>query len=202
VCACAALVTLGAVAAGARVATLARVDGGAEIAAQGSISVDATLVPRLDRPAPALGLVDQHGARIELADLRGRPALVTFAFAHCEAVCPALVSQALAVQRRAREQGDEAPRLAIVTLDPWRDTPARLSALAAGWGLGDDAAVLSGSPGEVNAVLDAWRVPRERDSTTGQLAHPALVYVLDADTRVAFAANGDARTLEALLARL
>jgi hypothetical protein len=54
----------------------------------------------------------------------------------------------------------------------------------------------------VNAALDAWRVPRERDATTGQLAHPALVYVLDENARIAFATNGDSRTLSALLKRL
>jgi hypothetical protein len=44
--------------------------------------------PRLDRPAPALGLVDQRGTRLGWPALRGRPAFVTFAFAHCETVCP------------------------------------------------------------------------------------------------------------------
>jgi cytochrome oxidase Cu insertion factor (SCO1/SenC/PrrC family) len=202
-CACAAHFALGAVAAGARIATLARPER-AELVALDASRLDVAAFPRLDRPAPALGLVDQRGARVELASLRGRPALVTFAFAHCETVCPALVSQALAVQRAARAAGDAArvPRVAIVTLDPWRDTPSRLPALAASWQLGEDALVLSGSPDAVNAALDAWRVPRERDASTGQLAHPALVYVLDADGRIAFTANGDARLLEALLARL
>lgn len=201
---CAAALALGAAAAGARVAALARADAEGRLAAADPSLPDAAALPRLDRPAPSLGLVDQHGARVELADLRGRPTLVTFAFAHCEAVCPALVSQALAAQRAARKGGGEShtPRLAIVTLDPWRDTPARLPALAESWRLGGDALVLSGDPARVNAILDAWHVPRERDATTGQLAHPALVYVLDADARIAFATNGDARTLTALLARL
>jgi protein SCO1/2 len=203
--ACAALVALGAAAGGTRIATLAMANASPDVAAEAAAALaDAAAIPRLGRPAPALGLVDQHGARLELAQLAGRPALVTFAFAHCEAVCPALVSQALAAQRAARARGGaaSAPRLVVVTLDPWRDTPARLPALAASWRLGDDGAVLSGAPEQVNAVLDAWRVPRERDENTGQLAHPALVYVLDAEGRIAFAANGDARTLGALLARL
>ncbi|HEU4431585.1 MAG TPA: SCO family protein [Myxococcota bacterium] len=201
-CACAAHFALGAVAAGARIATLAGSDE-TQLAAVDA-AWDAAAFPRLERTAPPLGLVDQRGARIELAQLRGRPALVTFAFAHCETVCPALVSQALAVQRAARAAGDGAhvPNVAIVTLDPWRDTPSRLPALAESWRLGDDAFVLSGAPDAVNAVLDAWRVPRERDESTGQLAHPALVFVVDAEGRIAFAANGDARVLEALLARL
>ena len=200
--ACSLLLALGGAAAGARVATLLGIEPADDRGAAAAALPDPSLLPRLDRPAPALGLVDQHGARVTLESLRGRPALVTFAFAHCESVCPALVSQARDAQRQARARGEAEPRLAIVTLDPWRDTPARLPALAASWRLGEDALVLSGEPDAVNAVLDAWNVPRERDANTGQLAHPALVYVLDERGRIAFASNGDARTLTALLARL
>ena len=117
-------------------------------------------------------------------------------------MCPALVAQAKTVQRDARTRGEVVPRLVIVTLDPWRDTPSRLPSLAESWQLGEDASVLSGDPDAVDAVLDAYQVPRERDATTGQVAHPALVYVLDARGTLAFASSGDARTLRALLARL
>lgn len=193
----AALLMLGATHAAARVVRLAA--AGAPAGAESAAVVPDTY-PRLDRPAPPLGLVDQHGDRIDLARLRGRPALITFAFAHCETVCPALVSQALAAQRNAAPESK--PLLAILTLDPWRDTPSRLPALAASWQLPEDALVLSGTPAEVNAALDRWNVPRARNQTTGQLDHPALVYVLDGQTTIAFAANGDERVLTELLARL
>jgi protein SCO1/2 len=200
--ACAALFALGVGAAGARVAALARSGAADSIGAADAALPDPSALPRLQRPAPALGLIDQHGARVTLDSLRGRPALVTFAFAHCESVCPALVSQARSVQRQARARGEPVPSLAIVTLDPWRDTPARLPALAASWQLGAGAHVLSGEPDAVNAVLDAWSVPRDRDENTGQLAHPALVYLIDESGQIAFTSDGDARTLTALLARL
>jgi cytochrome oxidase Cu insertion factor (SCO1/SenC/PrrC family) len=160
--------------------------------------------PRLDRPAPALGLVDQSGARIELAALRGRPALVTFAFAHCEAVCPAIVRQVVEAQQRVRDSAgaERAPRVVVVTLDPWRDTPSRLPSLAAGFGLGKDGFVLSGGVDEVNALLDRWNVARGRDEKTGEVAHPPLVYVLDAEGRIAFAATGGSEALVELLGRV
>ena len=196
---CAVSVAGGVFAAGVRVSHVA-----ARARTEAAQTLPPDSYPRLDRAAPALGLIDQHGERIDLARLHGRPALVTFAFAHCQAVCPAIVSQALATQRRARELGDLArvPRLVIVTLDPWRDTPARLASLAEEWRLGADAFVLSGEVAAVNAALDRWNVPRARDAANGQLDHPALVYLLDAEGRIAYAATGDARTLGALLARL
>jgi protein SCO1/2 len=160
--------------------------------------------PRLDQPAPALGLVDQSGARLELAALRGRPALVTFAFAHCEAVCPAIVRQVAEAQRRVRESAalEQVPRVVVVTLDPWRDTPSRLPSLADGFGLEADAFVLSGAVDDVNALLDRWNVARGRDEKTGEVVHPPLVYVLDAEGRIAFAATGGTEALVELLGRV
>jgi cytochrome oxidase Cu insertion factor (SCO1/SenC/PrrC family) len=196
--ACGAALALGLAAAGARVAS-ARSEGV-------PFAVDAALpetYPRLDRAAPALGLVDQSGARLEAEHLRGRPALVTFAFAHCEAVCPAVVRQAVAAQRQLREKADASrvPRVVVVTLDPWRDTPSRLPALAEGYELGTDGFVLSGEVDEVNALLDRWGVARGRDTRTGEIAHPPLVYVLDAAGRIAFASTGGTEALVELLGR-
>ena len=155
--------------------------------------------PRLDRPAPPLVLTDQAGGTFDLAALRGRPAIVTFAFAHCTAVCPLVVQDAL----RARDlAADLRPALAIVTLDPWRDPPARLPAVARGWKITGDGVVLSGAVADVEATLDAWQVARARDPLTGDVAHPPLVYLIDREGRIAYAATGDATTIAELLRRL
>jgi protein SCO1/2 len=154
--------------------------------------------PRLDRPAPDLGLVDQHGEVLELGALRGRPALVTFAFGHCESVCPAVVRQVL----DARERSDAAPAVVVVTLDPWRDTPASLPRVARHWRVDEGAFLLSGEVGDVNRVLDAWNVARKRNESTGEVIHPPLVYVLDATGRIAYAATGGVDALVELLDRV
>lgn len=158
--------------------------------------------PRLDRPAPALELVAQDGSTLDLAALRGRPVLVTFAYAHCTTVCPLIVRQALDAQAMLTAEG-ERPVVLIVTLDPWRDPPSRLPAMASGWSLPDtDAHVLSGAVEAVESVLDAWEVPRQRDERSGEVTHPALLYVVDRDGRIAFASNGGAEAIATLLRRL
>lgn len=158
--------------------------------------------PRLDRPAPALALVAQDGSTLDLAALRGRPVLVTFAYAHCTTVCPLIVRQALEAQAERTAEG-ERPVVLIVTLDPWRDPPSRLPAMAAGWSLPDhDAHVLSGPVDEVEAVLDRWEVPRQRDERSGEVTHPSLLYVVDADGRMAFASSGGTAAITTLLRRL
>ena len=155
--------------------------------------------PRLDRPAPALDLVDQRGTKVTLAALRGRPALVTFAYAHCETVCPLIVQE---VVRASRRLADEQPAIVVVTLDPWRDTPSRLSTMAGKWGLPDDAHVLSGPVAEVEAALDRWGIPRSRDTRNGEVVHPQVVYVLDRSGKMVYAATGDADVIEQLVRRL
>src|SRR3990170_1943817 len=111
--------------------------------------------PRLDRPAPPLGLVDQRGLTVSLARFSGRPVLVTFAYAHCQTVCPVIVHDVLTARRAA---GPPSPAVLVVTLDPERDVPARLPAIAAQWKLEAEELVASGSVAQVEAALDAWSV--------------------------------------------
>lgn len=157
--------------------------------------------PRVDLAWPeASGLVDQRGEPFSLASLGGRPALVTFAFAHCTTVCPVLVQAALDAREELRGTVDLA--VVALTLDPWRDTPSRLPDMAARWRLEGGDFVLSGAVEAVEAALDAWNVPRERDERTGEVAHPALTFLVEGDGTVAYATAGSPVQLAALGRRL
>lgn len=139
--------------------------------------------PRLDLPMPAFELVDQDGAAVTAGSFQGKVTLLTFAFAHCRTVCPVMLNQVL---RAAKETGAD---VMVVTLDPYRDTPSSLPAQSKGWGLPQGGRLVSGSPEAVNAYLDAMNVSRSRDAKTGNITHPALVYLVDADGRIAYAFN-------------
>jgi cytochrome oxidase Cu insertion factor (SCO1/SenC/PrrC family) len=156
-------------------------------------------VTRLDRAAPPLALLDQSGQRFALEQLRGRPVLLTFAFGHCETVCPLVVHD---VREAARLTPDVNAAIVVVSLDPWRDLPTRLPAIARAWELPDDAHALSGSVAEVQATLDAWAMAIGRDSLTGDITHPVVVHVIDRTGRIAFTAPGGAALLADLLRRL
>jgi protein SCO1/2 len=173
---------------------------------EGEWVVDATQIspdsyPRLDRELPSLGLVDQWGNTVSWEQFQGGPVLLTFGFGHCATVCPLIVHEAVGVQETFRAEGTRIP-LVVVTLDPWRDTPARLPHLAEQFMLGEDAFFLSGSTSDVNRVLDGLEVPRERDLTTGDIVHPSLAFLVDDQGRIAFGASGHARLMEALMRRV
>ncbi len=156
--------------------------------------------PRLDRDPPAFELVDQNGDPFSDRTLADGRAFVTFAFGNCETICPLVVRNVLDARERLAD--GRRFRVVVFTLDPWRDTPRRLSHMAGHWGLEAGDRVVGGGVEAVNAALDAWKVPRERDLRTGDVAHPALVYLLDEEGRVAFASRGDVETLVALAGRL
>ena len=158
----------------------------------------AAQLTRIDNAAPAFSLTDQWGEEVTLASFRGRPVLVAFAFAHCATVCPVIVSDVLAAQRA----GEPSPAVLVITLDPWRDTPSRLASIAAQWGLGDDAQVLSGAPDVVERTLNAWRVPRARNLKTGDVSHPSIVYVIGTNGRIAYVVTGNADVISAALRAL
>jgi protein SCO1 len=172
-----------------------RVTGGPGGAHAATAAVPA--LSALDAPAPPLGLVDQHGERLELERFRGRPVLVTFAYGQCRTVCPLLVSDALRVR-----DGFPGTALVVVTLDPWRDTPPRLPHIAASWGLGADAHVVTGEPARVEEVLAAWGATGSRDPRTGEVVHPPLTVVVDAAGRLAFATSGTVDELTGALLRV
>ena len=155
----------------------------------------------LGQEPASLGLVDQRGDVLTLAGLEGRPALVTFAFGNCHDICPLVVRQA----RSARDEvwGPDGAALVVVTLDPWRDTPARLESVARRWEMeGPQDYVLSGSIQEVESTLDAWNVARSRDPRTGDVAHPSLTYLLTDDGTLAFATLSGREVMIGLAERL
>jgi len=159
----------------------------------------AAALTRVHDTPPAFELVDHQGRQTTLETFRGRPLLVTFAYAHCETVCPAIVNDVLDAQARLT---DRPTAVIVVTLDPWRDTPARLPAIAAAWDLPADARVVSGEPDLVERALNRWRIPRVRNERTGELSHPSLVYVLDPAGQIAYVLTGHADRIVAAVRAL
>jgi cytochrome oxidase Cu insertion factor (SCO1/SenC/PrrC family) len=147
---------------------------------------------------PPLALTDQHGELFDLQSLVGRPVIVTFAFAHCETICPTLVRDVL---RARRDAGREDIPLVVVTVDPWRDVPSRLPAIAAAWDLASNDRVLSGAIDSVNHALDVWGVGRSRSDTTGDLSHAAVVVLVDRTARRARRLDGAWERLAGLLSK-
>ncbi|MBI2207633.1 MAG: SCO family protein [Candidatus Rokubacteria bacterium] len=152
------------------------------------VSDDGALPARYPRGATLardFALVDQHGASVSLAQFRGRPVVVTFIFGNCQTLCPLVVETLKRVP-----PGAGRAEVLLVSLDPWRDTPSALAGIARQWHLPPHFRVLTARrPDEALAVADAFGVAHERDDRTGDITHPGLVFVVDADGRLAYTFN-------------
>ncbi len=80
------------------------------------------------RPVPAVPATDQSGQPFGVEQLRGHWTIVFFGFTHCPDICPATL-QVLAGARKMLDDlpPDERPAVAMISVDPGRDTPERLA---------------------------------------------------------------------------
>ena len=83
----------------------------------------------LDRPAPNVSLTDEHGRATSLRAFRGTVVVLAPTLTLCHEVCP-ITSGALEQIRYDAQRAGVADRVTVleVSVDPWRDTPARLRA--------------------------------------------------------------------------
>jgi protein SCO1/2 len=71
-------------------------------------------------------LTDETGAVVGQSVFDGRPVAIYFGFTHCPDVCPMTLAKLAAAARRLPPDQRERLQLAFVSVDPDRDTPARL----------------------------------------------------------------------------
>jgi protein SCO1/2 len=75
---------------------------------------------------PRFDLIDQTGHAVSQADFAGRPMVIFFGYANCEAICSvALPSLAAALDLMGAEGAEIVPIL--ITVDPARDTPEAMA---------------------------------------------------------------------------
>src|SRR6185436_3876170 len=82
---------------------------------------------------PPFTLTDQRGQPFGTRELAGKIWVADFIFTSCQGVCPLLSERMAEVGKRARHLGPDF-HLVSISVDPERDTPARLAEYAARWG--------------------------------------------------------------------
>ena len=121
-------------------------------------------------------LIDQDGQsrKFKSEVIGDRLVVIDFAYTTCTTVCPVLTAMMGRVQRALAESGPDGVQLVTITVDPARDTPARMKAYAAQYGAQPGWTWLTGPTGRVNEVLKGFGAysPRFED-------HPPLVLVGD-----------------------
>lgn len=122
-------------------------------------------------------LLDQNGRKLKLkSEVFGdRLVVVDFAYTSCTTVCPVLSALLAKVQTQLGERMGKEVRLVTISVDPARDTPARMKEYAAKYGARPDWIWLTGPVGTVNDVLKGFGAYAANFED-----HPPLVLVGDA----------------------
>jgi protein SCO1/2 len=133
------------------------------------------------RPAADFALTAQDGTEFRLSRQRGKVIALWFGYTFCPDVCPMTLSELIQARDRL-DEGRQRLRIVFVTVDPERDTPARLREYANGFGGGFTA--LTGPADQLARVRKGYGVVAEKRVVAGTAAaylidHSAFVYLVD-----------------------
>ena len=139
-------------------------------------------VVKRPRALPELTLVDEHGAPFRAADFAGRWSFLYFGYTYCPDVCPLTLVELAELKRRLLAgRPEERGEYYFVSVDPQRDTPARVREYVAYF----DPAFrgLSGPPTVLAALAQAtetlFDVPDGQDSDNYLVSHSSNLVLLD-----------------------
>ena len=150
--------------------------------------------PTQQQPPPLAGadiggpfeLIDKAGQTVRWSDFDGRYRIVYFGYTYCPDVCPTEMARTIrGLKAYAAEHPDAAGRIVpiFITVDPERDTPAKVGEFAAAFS--PDVIGLTGSRAQVDAAKDTFRVFASRGETApggGYLVdHSSVVYLFGPD---------------------
>jgi cytochrome oxidase Cu insertion factor (SCO1/SenC/PrrC family) len=83
----------------------------------------------LNRPTPNVPLLNKEGKRVMLADFRGKVVVLSPVLTLCHEVCPLTTGAFISMERAVGKAGlGDRVVFAEISVDPWRDSPARLRA--------------------------------------------------------------------------
>lgn len=124
-------------------------------------------------------LTDADGRTRHMTDLRGGPFVASMIYTSCTSVCPRVTADLQAIEKALPEADRARTRFVLFSLDPERDTPEALRRFAASHSL-DPArwTLLAAGPDDMRtlaAVLDV----RFRPDEGGEIAHSAVIAVVD-----------------------
>lgn len=125
---------------------------------------------------PDTELITQNGEHKRLRSdiVAGRIVVIDFVYTTCTTVCPVLSAILRQVQQRLEDPADGEVLLVSISVDPVRDTPARLKAYADKLQVGDGWVWLTGDKQTVDGVLEQLGA-----YSPDFINHPSMVLVGD-----------------------
>lgn len=152
-----------------------------------------------------LPLIDDSGRTARLADLRGETLVAAMMYTSCTSVCPRVTEDMKIIERQLAANGTRGVTFALFSLDPGRDTPELLRRFAIQHQLDASRWRLFAESEDGARELAAVLGIKYRPDQNGDIAHSAMIVVIDRDGVVRHRQLGlvdDQRALIATLASL
>lgn len=146
-----------------------------------SIAAEAPALPGDSLYQLHLELTTAQGARIQFADLRGRPVLISMFYASCGGVCPTIAFQMRRLDAALAPAQRQALQRVLVSFDPARDDQAALGQFARLNQLDDSRWIVARTAESSVRELAAALAVRYRELPGGGFSHSTIIAVLDAD---------------------
>ncbi len=151
---------------------------------EGSAAVEsqAALIPFPIALGGPFALTDHTGVRRASAEFEGRFPIIFFGYARCESICPVALKHMIDAIDILGAEGERLVPL-LITIDPENETPEVLAEEVPR--LHPRLIGLTGSPEEIAAVRNSFRVDVERVGTNLKgnpvFAHGSFVYLMGPD---------------------
>jgi protein SCO1 len=137
----------------------------------------------MNRAIPDIPLISSSGAPTSLRDYRGKDIVLAPFLSLCQDECPLVTGAFLALQRDVRAAGLGSRVVFMeITVDPARDTPARLDAYSEEFGA--DWVLATGTPANLDALwkflgVSVQIVPEEQPAKIDWYTGTPLTYDVD-----------------------
>lgn len=147
-------------------------------------SAELVAAPRTDVGGP-FQLTNQNGQPVNERSF-GQPALLYFGFMTCPDICPTDLAKMARISRQLQQQQGLKVRPIFVTVDPERDTPAKLKTYVQYFA--KDFVGLTGTAQQIARITDAYHVYYKKapyGDQPGQymMDHSTVLFLLDSQGR-------------------
>lgn len=136
-------------------------------------------------PAPDFHLTDLSGKQLGLENFAGEYVFLMFGYLNCSKTCH---SQALVLDGLSHRIKDEGVRFVYVSMDPVRDTVARLESYF--YSKNERLTVLKGeSIKQMQSIANQYNAPFSINGSQAgdyEISHPGYIFLIDPDGKLAF----------------
>ena len=124
------------------------------------------------------------GETVALDHWKGQKVVLTMVFTSCQATCPVTMAKLHAIQERFDRTG-VAAHFVVVSFDPLRDTPEKMSAYRAAAGHQNaNWTFLVGSEDDTRALAMLLGIKYARNPVSGDIMHDNKIVLLDGEGEV------------------